>query len=409
MRNAFFSKELVFFLIVFLCLMFTIAYSPLITWCICLSLLCLLTHKISRPIRIFLSLIAITCASIAFASRIYFHEPSDDFIRYFGTFLRIYNKDYQVLFHYGSGLEIGLPSLYVLFAYLNPSKSPVIVLFLTIFSCSALYILWYEMFGNKILPASMRSACIALSLALFSYSYCTQTTRQMFSCVILLFAFSHHSYMKKIIMLAFAMAFHLPAIIFFVIFETCKKLPFSYFIYAISAAFCIFLGLHFTQELVAAKFFIRPINERLASYLLAIAPLDLSLVAKENQNLIFILLLNLMFLILPTLHIFNKNMLTYFKFCFCIFLLTMFSIPYSLLSIRMPIIINAVLAGYLIFILLASFRVHIIAITSFLIFYKTIAYMDYKDHLWHTYNWIEPDAFYYIKKSGGLDAIKQGR
>lgn len=382
------------------------AYSPLITWCICLSTLCLFSHKISQPMRILLSLVTITCASIVFASRIYFHEPSDDFIRYFGTFLRIYNKDYQVLFHYGSGLEVGLPSLYVLFSYLNPNKSPVVVLFLTVFSCSALFILWYEIFGNKILPASMKGACIALSLALFSYSYCTQTTRQMFSCLILLFAFSHHSFIKKLILLALAMAFHLPAIIFFVIFETCKRLPISYFVYAISAAFCIFLGLHFTQELVAAKFFIRPINERLASYLLAIAPLNIMLVVKENQYLIFILLLNFIFLIIPGAYNFNKHMLIYFKFSLCIFLLTIFSIPYSLLSIRMPIIINAVLAGYLIFILLSKFRIHLIAITCFFVFYKTIAYMDYKDHLWHTYNWIEPDAFYYLKKSGGFDAIK---
>lgn len=170
------------------------------------------------------ALIIIFAYSLVVSSRGMFLDQHDDFIRYYDLYIGLLNGNLELIFNYGSGIEVGLPILYYVFGLINPISSPALVAFQGTFFILLILFIWLEKYGLKHVDNKDKALVMGITFLFFAMYDTTQLIRQMFSMSIFLFTLTSKG-KSKYLYLAIATTFHTTAIVMFVFLEGLKRWP----------------------------------------------------------------------------------------------------------------------------------------------------------------------------------------
>lgn len=176
-------------------------------------------------IRLFLAIVMVIALSMMTGARPLLAEDSNDIDGYYYVYQMLADGDLSYLTHFGGGietgtggLEVGLPLLLYFLSLFLPPLSVNGLMFCLAFASSFLLLIWIEKTfyaGHNI----RRPALIGASILLLNLYFSTQLTRQFFSLIILLYAFSARGWLRQWIYVAFAAAFHLTAIPLYILYR----------------------------------------------------------------------------------------------------------------------------------------------------------------------------------------------
>ncbi|MGQ6049683.1 EpsG family protein [Serratia sp. IR-2025] len=374
-------------------------FSPVLAFYLSLSLLVVFpTFFSNRYLRVYLSVFAIVCGCLIFASRSYFQSMSDDFAHYYSAYQELLKGG--SIAQYSQGIEF-LISLYfkitiILFGELKPAALFFLVSF---FSCFTFYV-WLEKFGLEQLEETKRSLCIASCIGFFMFALSTQLMRQMIATPFLLFSLSYGlRNIKGIIFMIFAIGGHLSSLPIYVVLKIFlsdnKRRQF------ITLGLFLFFGLLFSLLLSQLTIFFNiPVIGELAAklqYYNNIANRNTAEVGNTFLKYMFVMLAGFLFFG-PK----NDNFERIKKFFYFSCISYLFLLPIPLLSSRIFLVMSAVGLGYFMF--FAFYRManiyRILLILYFIVRVITLGpyYTDRMDgfDLWYSYPWYSTEAFYYI-------------
>jgi len=158
------------------------------------------------------------------ASRGYFISASDDFINYYQTFQDLSRGDLSSLLKYRGGFEIGLPVVYLIIAWTGLSD-PSFVLFAQTLVLLWLFSVWLE--RQKALRSAHGVLIAGCALFFFSIGLANQLTRQMYSSVVLLYAFSARTKSSRGVFLLLSAMFHVTALGVYALFVLASRLRYK--------------------------------------------------------------------------------------------------------------------------------------------------------------------------------------
>ena len=220
MNNQYIKKKLFFVTFPFLLLMVfptgALIYS--------LMFLIVASKYLGAMERRLLSLVAILASSLVVSSRGMFLDSHDDFIRYYELYNGLLDGNLDLLFRYGSGVEVGLPTLYYILGCINPVTSPALLAFEGSLCIFLILFIWLEKHGLNHIKSIDKALVVGVTLLFFSAYDTSQLIRQMFAMSILLFTFTSKGKVKFLYLLL-AVVFHTTAIIIFIFLEGLKRNP----------------------------------------------------------------------------------------------------------------------------------------------------------------------------------------
>lgn len=187
-----------------------------------------LSKFITKEFRILLGLTLVFNIAVIYASKLSFHvglDFDDDFTRYYQNYLDIYDGISGAMFYFGGEFEIGLGVFYKILSILFPKLLPSSVLLFTALSVCLLFYIWLEVYILKYFKAYQRAALVAFCMFLDIFMETIGLTRQCFSTIFLLYAFSSKDWRGRVGFLAIAMIFHISAIFIFTTFYVIKYFP----------------------------------------------------------------------------------------------------------------------------------------------------------------------------------------
>jgi hypothetical protein len=171
-----------------------------------------------------LSLATIFALSLMISSRGMFLVLHDDFIRYYDLYKGLLAGNLGLLARYGSGIEVGLPTLYYLLGLVNPVVSPVLLAFEGSLIILIILLIWLEKDGLNYVRDEDKALVIGVTLLFFSVYDTSQLVRQMFAMCILLFTITSKGKVKYFYLLL-ATLFHTTALLIFIFLEGIKYKP----------------------------------------------------------------------------------------------------------------------------------------------------------------------------------------
>lgn len=210
-----------------------------------------------RPVRLILATVLAISMSMMNGARPISDADSNDIDGYYYVYQMLALGDLSYLTHFGGGLdlggglEIGVPLLMYLWGLFLPPLSVGGLMLCLSLASSFLLLIWIEKtFYSGLTIRS--SAMVGICILFFNIYFSIQLTRQFFSLIILLYAFSAQQGYKSWAYVALAASFHLTAIPFYLMYRIMRKgvigilfilfslLIFRYFFSNILAAFDIF-------------------------------------------------------------------------------------------------------------------------------------------------------------------------
>ncbi|PAF54253.1 hypothetical protein BKH42_01760 [Helicobacter sp. 13S00482-2] len=361
---------------------FILPFSPLLSYFFGMFLLLIFTRFNDYVILSLLSLDIVISGSLIWASRVYFDNNGDDFLRYYDTYKDIFVGHYSALFSYGGGFEVGFPLFYLLldiiFGHLNINE----ILFFSILVPSLLMAIWALKYGISSLGISQRALCLFFIFLFFSFYAPSEWSRQSFACIFILFAFSQQKYIWKFIFLLTACLFHLTSLPVFFILEFLKYRPkLTLSLVAIGSLSFVF---SFEFILMAYKSGIIPhisILDKLNFYSIY-----------QERGIFMNLDLSFMFLLLCMGLLFciglrSDNLKKYWIYFYLVFLWCyVVFLPFSYASNRLTLIFNSFLLGYMFFVSVRNLSI-LTYIVGFLLLLGKFAYwiFDPASKLWFSY------------------------
>jgi hypothetical protein len=195
--------------------MLLLTISPLAAFALSGFLLVNLSMHTPRQVRWMLGLVlAISMSLMAGARPLDLNEASNDIIGYHELYLAIGGGDMSELLHFGSGFEIALPLLMLVWATVLPPLSINGLMFCLALSSALLLMVWIEtaFYRNG---AAQRPALLGISLILLNIYFATQLSRQFLSLIVLLFAFTATTRTRQLCFVALAASLHLTALPFY--------------------------------------------------------------------------------------------------------------------------------------------------------------------------------------------------
>lgn len=191
---------------------------PLVAFALAAALLINLPDSTPDGERRLLGLVLVVAVSMMMSSRPVSAEGSDDLVGYYDLYLEFRSGDYERLFQFGGGLEIGLTSLFCLWAWLLPKLSPNGLMLCMTLTSALLFWAWVEstFYGKR--SRQRDTALIGAALLLFNVYFSTQLARQFLALVVLLYAFSATTPWRRLLLIALAATFHLTALVSWAVF-----------------------------------------------------------------------------------------------------------------------------------------------------------------------------------------------
>jgi hypothetical protein len=192
-----------------------LAISPLAAFALSGFLLVNLSIHTSRQVRWTLGLIlAIALSLMAGARPVDLNSPASDIVVYHELYLALAAGDTSELLRFGSGFEIGLPLLMLVWVTVLPPLSINGLMFCLALSSSLLLLVWIETTFYKN-GAAQRPALLGLALIMLNIYFATQLSRQFLSLIVLLFAFTATTRTRRLCFVALAASLHLTALPFY--------------------------------------------------------------------------------------------------------------------------------------------------------------------------------------------------
>lgn len=194
---------------------FAVFSLPIVAFAVSAALLINLSRNTPDVARRLLGLMLVIAVSMMISSRAVSIEGSDDFVGYYELYKEIQAGDYSRMFQFGGGLEVTLPALFYLWSLLLPELSINGLMLSSALTSAILFWVWvdlnfYRKGGERIAPA-----LIGAALLLFNLYFSTQTTRQFLSMIVLLYAFSAHTTIRRWLFITLAASIHLTALPFY--------------------------------------------------------------------------------------------------------------------------------------------------------------------------------------------------
>jgi len=192
-----------------------LAISPPAAFGLSGFLLINLSMHTPRQVRWILGVVlAVSMSLMAGARPVDLNETSNDIVVYHELYLAIAAGDMSELLRFGSGFEIALPLLMLVWATVLPPLSLNGLMFCLALSSTLLLMVWIEtvFYPNG---AAQRPALLGISLILLNVYFATQLSRQFLSLIVLLFAFTATTRTSRLCFVALAASLHLTALPFY--------------------------------------------------------------------------------------------------------------------------------------------------------------------------------------------------
>lgn len=192
-----------------------LAISPLAAFAMSGFLLVNLSIHTSSQSRWTLGLVlAIALSLMAGARPVDLNNTASDIVGYHELYLALAAGDTNELLRFGSGFEVGLPLLMLVWATVLPPLSINGLMFCLSLSSSLLVLVWIEtaLYKNG---AAQRPALLGLTLILLNIYFATQLSRQFLSLIVLLFAFTAPTRTRRLCFVGLAASLHLTALPFY--------------------------------------------------------------------------------------------------------------------------------------------------------------------------------------------------
>lgn len=168
-------------------------------------------------------------AALIYGSRVHSVVLSDDFIRYYASYVSLLEQDSVIAWlkqAFGTfGFELGLPVYYGILTFLFGELHSAHLLFYTILLPCILLLIWLEKYGMQGCSQSQKSLCVLLVFLFFNFVWTTWLTRQTISSIWILYSISAYTTRSRRGFGILACLFHLTALPILVILFASKKYP----------------------------------------------------------------------------------------------------------------------------------------------------------------------------------------
>lgn len=187
---------------------------PLLAFALSVALLLNLPAHTAAVHRRLLTLVAIVSVCLLISSRAITTEGSDDLIGYYDLYLEFHSGDLERFAQFGSGLELVPTSLLWLWATVLPTLTPNGLMLCLASTSALLFWFWLETTFFKRGDENSRGdmALIGVALLLFNLYFSTQLARQFLSLVVLLYAFTARTPLRRALFVTLAASCHLTAL-----------------------------------------------------------------------------------------------------------------------------------------------------------------------------------------------------
>ncbi|WP_428419984.1 EpsG family protein [Methylibium sp.] len=202
---------------------FALFNFPILAFFIAGALLINLSRATPDIARRLLGLVLVVAVSMILSSRPISDEGSEDIVGYYYLYEAVRSGDFEQMFQFGGGIEVGLPLLFYLWGLLLPKLSVNGLMLCLALTSSVLFWAWVEVafYGKNRRGADM--ALMGAALLLFNVYLSTQLARQFLSMVLLLYAFSATTTTRRTLFVMLAAAFHLTAVLFYGVYLLARR------------------------------------------------------------------------------------------------------------------------------------------------------------------------------------------
>jgi len=356
-----------FTIILGLCSVTLLVVSPFVAFALATFLLINLSTYTLRSVRLTLAVVAAIALAMLAGARPISPDEANDIYGYYDTYQELATGDLSYLTHFGGGLEVGLPLLFLAWGRLLPHLTINGLMFCLALTGSLLMVVWLEktFHAERFLK---HSALMGISLLMLNLYFATQLSRQFISLAILLYAFSAQGRFKQISYVILASAFHITAIPFCGMYLLAKRGARGCFLLiALALGFRLF----FAQFLTAFDIVPQAVAEKMVFY---IDSLDQNNEA-DLGSLRTIALLGLISLLSATASKFrlDPKAKPWLAMPWVTGLIQIILIPIPLASLRLTLMIHSIIPGLVAFkILEGRSQRMVLIILNFLFAYKLI-------------------------------------
>jgi hypothetical protein len=367
--------------------------SPLLAWIFAMLILAIGSSVLNRTHRRILGLVVIFAGALTIASRQVFVSPSDDFIRYYADYQSLSDGNMETIFYYGDGFEIGLQFLLLALTFFFPKAEPSLVIFFVSLFCGLLFLSWLEKYGMKEVEPAKRSLCLATALIFFSFYMTSQGMKQMIAMLLVLYALYEKNILISTLFVVMGTAFHLTALPIYIVSTMSFKYPVRTLL-MVSITALIFVN-YFTN-------IVSLYSEGSLSYIgtgkLLYYTSNIESFTKADLSLLkYFVFLIVIYLVVPV----RDNVKAKWRY----FVLTFSAIYFVFLplpgaALRITVILNSILLGYLIFHGLKKYsKVLTVGVIMFIFYRSTRQFIgdEIGFDLWNAYDWIGIPFYYWIK------------
>ena len=371
-------------------------FSPLLSYYISIILLLTLSELCnSRPVRVYLSIIALVSGSLIAASRMSLRSLSDDFGHYYDSYLSILHGG--TIFQYASGFEFFISLYFKLMILVSGELHPSSILFFVALLNSFLFYLWLEKFGLEKVDSNVKSLCVAASLTFYMFPISTLLMRQMLATPLLLFAISYTLNNKKgiffFLLACFAHSSSAP--IYFIVRMLMSENKKNKNIMVLF--FMLFLLSFSLLVKYAASLSGIPIINAITYKLDYYSTATLFDFSKLDSYVKYLIVM-----VLSSFYFFSKEHRDWKSLLYYSGIIYLILLPIPFMSGRLFLILSAVGLGYMLFLsaykISMVFRYLMIIFCVFRILTLGIYYTNTNDgfDLWYSYPWISENAFYFV-------------
>lgn len=188
-----------------------IPFAPVVSFAITIITLLIMSKYLDGYFRQCLIIVAFISLLIIIASRNYTDELEHDLSHYYLVYKALSAGNYNEIFSFSGGIEVGWPLIYLLISKFTTELSPINLAIINTAICLCLFYIWITKHAFKNANYNQAGTVAALIILFSSVQTFGYLQRQAISTVILLFAIST-SGKKSLLFLVVATLFHLTSL-----------------------------------------------------------------------------------------------------------------------------------------------------------------------------------------------------
>lgn len=380
------------------------AFSPLGGFVFSLILLVFFHETLEVRQRRSLGISAVLFGALCIASRATLRLPEDDMNSYYSNiYLLSENRSFFTFLH---GEFLFYTFIKLLFT-IYPNFTPNGFIFVISATIGILFWLWLEFYAAKNFPTINHGLLVASGIFFFNFFLTTQLSRQMFASTLLLIAMIPTNKLLQVILFLAAATTHLAIIPTALVWLACRRFPKGTFVTILFFGPIFFFAGRMIINTMITLFQSSPILAyKMGFYAGNIAGFSTADLYYFNHILVICLGVLVAKSAQLALHI-RSFILTFSVIYFSL-------LPYPLMSLRIPLILTAIISGGIFFYLFRAWKTLYATIFTVLVLYQgfqelTVSRKDLGGmDTWFLYSPLESKPFYYLQSlfTTGLNLTK---